>query len=178
MKTKKKTRKKSVVVEKVDRLLSFFLIALSPTIFFLEYAMTLTANNFGLNHPMYLVHVSHVFRKLRMWSFTWLFPGCYPVGRAYLINCKWQMALRLRLCTTLLAPSSIDNWKAKPRRRCLTYAQYSFNQIVQPSIPLPLVTLSSSSIIMGLEWRGPHMTFTGMFAPLRMDLHTHSVWRR
>ena len=37
-------------------------------------------------------------------------------------------------------------------------AHYRLNQKVQPSIPLPLVTLSSSSIIMGLEWRGPHRT--------------------
>ena len=35
-------------------------------------------------------------------------------------------------------------------------AQYNYNKIVQPSIPLPLVTLSSTSLNMGLEWRGVH----------------------
>ena len=34
------------------------------------------------------------------------------------------------------------------------YAQYNCNKIVQPSIPLPLVTLSSTSLNMGLAWRG------------------------
>ena len=46
----------------------------------------------------------------------------------------------------------------------------TWNAIVQPSIPLPLVTLSSSSIIMGLEWRGPRVTLLACLLAILLKL--------
>ena len=60
------------------------------------------------------------------------------------INWRKEGSLQLGLCATLLAPSSIDDWGTIKGSRYLAFAQSSSR--VQPSIPLPLVTLSSSSV--------------------------------